>query len=379
MLLKTKGKTYLIDQPIIGIVTRDSTYSGGNSILICSERIPSISDGNFEAFLTCQHFENRIDFPSVYNILSLDHLNEGDIILVNTDGVINTLFRTESHHNFLLLTERCNSNCLMCSQPPRDKNDDYLIENHKKLIPLIPKSCEELGLTGGEPTLLGDHFFELLEVIKNELPETEIHCLTNGRSFAWHNVADRLGSLNYSKLMLGIPLYSDHSHMHDYIVQSRDAFNQTILGLYNLARYHQRVEIRVVLHQQTIGRLLKLAKFIYRNLPFVEHVVFMGLENQGYTPFNRKILWVEPTTYMDQLQEAVEYLNDMGMNVSIYNSQLCTMPNDLWKFNRRSISDWKNIYLEECKACAMKEECGGLFASCENMHSSFIKAFTEKV
>jgi hypothetical protein len=55
------------------------------------------------------------------------------------------------------------------------------------------------------------------------------------------------------------------------------------------------------------------------------------------------------------------------------------MPKELWKFNRKSISDWKSIYLNECNSCAMIEECGGLFASCENMHSSFLKPFETKV
>jgi len=32
--------------------------------------------------------------------------------------------------------------------------------------------------------------------------------------------------------MLGIPLYSDDSTVHDYVVQAKDAFEQTVLGLH---------------------------------------------------------------------------------------------------------------------------------------------------
>jgi hypothetical protein len=30
---------------------------------------------------------------------------------------------------------------------------------------------------------------------------------------------------------------------------------------------------------------------------------------------------------------------------------------------RKSISDWKNEYIEECGSCARRSECGGFFSS----------------
>ncbi len=376
MLLKTRGTPHLIDQFIVTRVTRaiDSADKKGYA-LICEDAVPDIDLSNFSAFMTNLPIEERIDMPSVYSVGTFDHLLDDDIVLISSDGNINTLYRVNSFQNFLLITERCNSNCLMCSQPPRDRDDSYLMEIYRKLIPMIPKDCQEIGLTGGEPTLLGEKFFALLDDLQSHLPDTDLHCLTNGRSFAWKNIADRLGEMNYRKLMLGIPLYSDHYQQHDFIVQARDAFDQTMAGLYNLAVHGQRIEIRIVLHKQTIPRLVRLAKFIYRNLPFVEHVTFMGLEHQGYTPHNISKLWIDPVHYMNELREAVYYLHEMGMNVSIYNSQLCLMPEELWLFNRRSISDWKNIYLKECGGCAAIEKCGGLFASGERKHSEFISAF----
>jgi His-Xaa-Ser system radical SAM maturase HxsC len=375
MLLKTKGLPHLINHPIVGKVTRNHSIKGENYILIGEEFIPETNIFNFVAILTNLPLSDQIDKASVYGIPDFCHLNEEDIIVVNQDGIINTLYRAGSHHNFLLATERCNSNCLMCSQPPKNKEDgNYLFDIYQQLIPLIPKNCVELGITGGEPTLLGEKFFRLLELIKHNLPDTEVHCLTNGRSFAWANMAGRLEQIGYNRLMLGIPLYSDYYHMHDYVVQAKDAFHQTMQGLYRLASFDQRLEIRIVLHKQTIPRLTKLAKYIYKNLPFVEHVTFMGLEYQGYTPYNIEKLWIDPTDYMQELQEAVEYLSVMGMNVSIYNSQLCILPKELWKFNRKSISDWKNIYLDECNRCSLRDECGGLFASCQNMHSRNLRA-----
>jgi His-Xaa-Ser system radical SAM maturase HxsC len=374
MLLKTKGIPSGINRPIVGSITFDPKKDA--DILIVADNIPRYLK-RFKAVLSTCIQSDLFDKPSVHSIATVDHLSEGDIIVVNTDGVINTLYRVNSDHNFLLFTERCNSNCVMCSQPPKNKDDtDYLYDLHSQTIPLIPKSCFELGITGGEPTLLGDRFFNLLEQIQIHLPDTDVHCLTNGRSFAWPKFADKLGAMSFSRLMLGIPLYSDYYAQHDYIVQAKGAFNQTIQGLYNLAKHNVRLEIRIVLHQQTIPRLVKIAHFIYKYLPFAEQVAFMGLEYQGYTPYNIEKLWIDPNDYGHELVEAMTYLSDFGMNISLYNAQLCITPKPIWQFARKSISDWKNIFHEECDKCSMKQECGGFFASSIFKRSKGIKAFT---
>lgn len=376
MLLRTRGLSINIDTPIVGRVTRNPANLDSNTFLICEEEIPLLTGVDLKGLLTKLDYTPDTSMPIIAKVPAFDHLVEGDLVVAGTDGNIHTLYRVNSFHNTLLATERCNSNCLMCSQPPRDRNDiPRLYEIHQQLIPLIPKDCIELGLSGGEPTLMGELFFKTLETLKVHLPDTEIHVLTNGRSFAWNNMAERLAQIGYDRLMLGIPVYADYYQVHDYIVQAKDAFNQTILGLHNLARYNQRIEIRVVLHKQSIPRLTKLAKYIYKNIPFAEHVTFMGLEYIGYTPHNIEKLWIDPHDYVDELGEAVTFLSSQGMNVSIYNSQLCVLPEYLWQFCRKSISDWKNEYLPECHQCTKIEECGGLFTWNLKMHSTHIKPF----
>jgi hypothetical protein len=100
----------------------------------------------------------------------------------------------------------------------------------------------------------------------------------------------------------------------------------------------------------------------------------MGLEITGFTKPNLAKLWIDPYDYQDELARAVEYLAIRGMNVSIYNHQLCVLRRPLWKFARKSISDWKNIYLDVCTACGVLDRCGGLFKSAERKHSSHLRA-----
>jgi len=261
----------------------------------------------------------------------------------------------------------------MCSQPPQDRDDtDALTERNLNLIRLIDKPPSRLVITGGEPTLLGERLFAIIASLRDKFPETYLHMLTNGRVFAWPGYTAQLAAIKHPNLVLGIPLYSDDSTTHDYVVQAKGAFDQTILGLHQAARYGLRIEVRVVLHAITIPRLPQLAEYIYRNLTFVEHVALMGLENIGYAPRNMSELWIDPHDYQDQLESAVETLSTRMMNVSIYNHQLCVLRESLWKFARKSISDWKNIYLDECQTCGVREQCGGFFQWATKLHSEYI-------
>jgi His-Xaa-Ser system radical SAM maturase HxsC len=264
----------------------------------------------------------------------------------------------------------------MCSQPPQDRDDaEAMAERNLELIKLIDGPPRRLVITGGEPTLLGERLFEIIAALRDKFPETYVHMLTNGRIFAWPAFTARLAELKHPNFMLGIPVYSDDATIHDYVVQAKGAFDQTVIGLQQLARFGLRVEIRVVLHAITAPRLPQLAEYIYRNLTFAEHIALMGLENIGYAPRNMDTLWIDPHDYQDQLETAVEFLSTRGMNVSIYNHQLCVLRKSLWKFARKSISDWKNIYLEECTSCAIKEDCGGFFKWATKLHSAHICAF----
>lgn len=302
--------------------------------------------------------------PLVVLPLAYEYLDRGDLVsFAPEQKKIRVLYRRASMQNYFLTTERCNHYCLMCSQPPKDIDDGWLADEILEAIPLIDPATEELGFTGGEPTLLGNRFIEILQSCKRHLPNTVLHVLSNGRTFAEPSFARKWADVAHPDLMVGIPIYSDVASLHDYVVQADGAFDETIRGILNLKRLRQQVEVRVVLHKQTYGRLPELAEFIARNLLFVDHVALMGLEITGFTRANLDSLWIDPIDYQEQLQEAVRILDRYRMRVSIYNHQLCLLKPELWKFAVKAISDWKNEYFEECKDCEVREECGGFFHS----------------
>jgi His-Xaa-Ser system radical SAM maturase HxsC len=291
------------------------------------------------------------------------YLDDGDVISLTNDGRVRALFRANSDHNSILLTEQCNNYCLMCSQPPKRVDDSWLLQEAMDAIRLIPRNTRSLGITGGEPTLFGEGFIGLLRHIKNWLPHTSLHILSNGRTFADASFAEKYAAVQHPDLMVGIPVYSDDPARHDYVVQAKGAFDETIRGILNLKRLNQKVEIRVVVHKQTCEGLPALAEFIARNLLFVDHVALMGLEMTGFTRANLDALWIDPVDYKAELSKAVRILRSYGLNTSVYNHPLCLVNPDVEPSYVKSISDWKNEYASECGPCTRKQECGGFFSS----------------
>jgi His-Xaa-Ser system radical SAM maturase HxsC len=381
MRLTTGGNAHgSLRYSVVGKITREHLpeHERRDRILL----VDSIPTGRnqivgYSGVLTSAKIEtDKFPVPLISSLQETDHLRTSDIVGIEPkSGFVRTLYRPDSDHNVIFATDRCNSNCLMCSQPPKDHDDTQaMTDRNLKLIELIDSPPSRLVITGGEPTLLGESLFTIIAALRDKFPSTYVHMLTNGRSFAWSNFTARLAELKHPNFMLGIPLYSDDSRIHDYVVQAGDAFDQTVLGLQQLARYGLRIEIRVVLHAVTIPRLLHLAEYIYRNCTFVEHVALMGLENIGYAPRNMSSLWIDPYDYQDELEKTVEFLSARGLDVSIYNHQLCVLRKSLWKYARKSISDWKNIYLDECESCCVKEQCGGFFKWAAKLHSNHVHA-----
>jgi His-Xaa-Ser system radical SAM maturase HxsC len=317
------------------------------------------------------------DVPRVILPDDFSYLADGDVLrLWPAKNAIRTLYRRNAKYNSFLVTERCNHYCLMCSQPPKEANDDWIIDDIIAALKLIDPSTPEIGLTGGEPTLLGDEFLRIIRIFKGYLPNTAVHVLSNGRRFVDPNFTKAYAEIKHPDIMIGIPIYSDLSTIHNYVVQADGAFDETIRAILNLKRYRQRVEIRVVIHRQTYQRLPQLAEFIARNLIFVDQVVLMGLEITGFTRANLADLWIDPFDYRCQIAQAVSILDANRIKVSIYNHQLCLLDKHLWKFARKSISDWKNEFMPECNACSERGSCGGFFASASIRRSSHIAPFS---
>jgi len=314
-------------------------------------------------------FQPTIELPP-----SLDYLDEGDVVAVYpVTGQLQVLYRKNSPCNSLFVTPACNNFCLMCAQPP-EKNDDSIYSLALEAIPLLDIDAKEIIVTGGEPTISGRKLVKLIQRLKSYLPSTAVHILSNGRRLRYLSLAQDLVEVAHPDLVIGIPLYSDVSYEHDFIVQAKGAFEETIRGILNAARCGLNVELRIVVTRINADWLPRISRFIIRNLPFACNVAFMGLEPTGFARENLAQIWIDPSDYSESLYAAVQELKYHRIPVSVYNHQLCTIDHRLWDSARQSIADWKNIYLPVCEACSVRQSCCGFFASSKEVHSRSISS-----
>jgi His-Xaa-Ser system radical SAM maturase HxsC len=321
-------------------------------------------EGDWDAFFCPHPLDASRSHRTIHSPRRSDVVAPGDVIRVRAgSSLVSVLYRRGANANALFVTERCNSYCLMCSQPPRDEDDSWRLAELLELVDLIDPDLTQLGITGGEPTLLGQGLVTLLAACRSSLPRTRLHVLTNARRFCEPGLAGAAAAIAERAVTWAVPLYADVASRHDYIVQAHGAFAETLHGIYNLAERGQAIEIRFVLHKESVPRLEPFAEFLWRNLPFVDHVAFMGLEPMGFAKLNRERLWIDPVDYALALERAVLHLSDRGMSASLYNLPLCVLPRSLWPFARKSISDWKNTFVAACEGCSERDSCAGFFSS----------------
>jgi His-Xaa-Ser system radical SAM maturase HxsC len=330
-----------------------------------------VSDGSIGSTST-ETFVRQIVVPAKY-----DYLADGDILGVDhASGKFRTLFRRNSSHNSFLVTERCNNYCLMCSQPPKDVDDRWILAEIKESLALVAPATRALTFTGGETLSDWADFIDVLKECCHRLPTTAVQVLTNGRAFAHSRIVDAWRDIRHPNLMAAIPVYASTDSVHDYVVQAKGAFDETILGILKLKDRSQRVEIRVVLHAVTAPIIAETCRWIARNLPFVDHVALMGLENTGFAIANDALLWIDPVDYREALAEAVDHLVSAGVNVSVYNLPKCVLSRSVWPYALQSISDWKNGFVEECDRCDEKSSCSGFFTTGRPRFSRGVSAIT---
>ena len=371
-----KGIAENIESPILGLVTHNPlSLLRGISVLVTEET--SLLSKGFAGLITKECSKKKSSLPQAkVSGEVLDKLDEGDCVRIDKDGTITVVWEKKSPTNSLLLTEMCDCRCLMCPQPPK-VHDRTLTEISKHILNLVKiESNQTLCLTGGEPTLLKEDFFDILGVINKKHPKSTVMMLTNGKSFANFEFTKRFVSLRPKNFLTCVSMHSDVDEVHDRIVGVKDSFYKTAIGLQNLARFWEKIEIRVVVSRINVHRLESIATFIQRNFPFIFHCTFMGMEITGLANDNYETVWIDPHEYRDELSRAIRVLSRAGITVSIYNIPLCLINLKSWSFARQSISGWKNDYLPICEGCSVKSRCCGIFTTSGSHQSAYISPLT---
>ena len=285
---------------------------------------------------------------------------DGDIVLVTPSANrVERLFRSNSEHNTLLVTERCDQLCVMCSQPPK--------KTHIDRFALLEQACRLtapgtlIGISGGEPTLFKSELFSLIENVLGDRPDLRFHVLSNGQHFDDDDVA-RLRAPLWRQVAWGVPLYAADDYLHDEIVGKLGAASALRQGFAHLIMAGARIELRTVLVRQNISTLPALADFVSTYLQPIEQWSIMQLEHVGFAKNRWTELYHDHGADFGSIGETIDRAELRGIPVRLFNFPRCTVPPAYRDLVVPSISDWKRRYAEGCEPCTQKADCSGFFA-----------------
>ena len=378
-MLTLQGKASGSFSSLVGDVTFTGRpfHARSRAILVCKELTRSAL--GYKGCITSGRRGTWFHPHHIYEVENTGRLHEGDIVAMDGAGHIEVLWEEGSSQNCLFLTENCNCRCVMCPQPPSQSSPERFLRQAREVLRLIRgRNISDCCLTGGEPSLAGDAFFDILRQCTLEHPEALVSVLTNGRAFADREFSFRLAGIPSRNVLFCVSLHSEVDTLHDAITGVKGSCAQTQQGIYRLASLGFAVEIRIVLSRCNYRYLAEFAEHIGNYFPFCAHCAFMGLELHGWAEKHKDMLTVSPVEYGAYLKEAVLTLARRGIPVSLYNVPLCMCGSALQRYARKSISSWKNRYLPQCDACVMKDQCCGFFSTSSEVPEEFVKPFTEK-
>lgn len=319
------------------------------NLLVTSERLPGKQEPYYSAYATSKSLFHSID--------------DGDIAIVNNGNMLRVILSRRANHNTVLVTERCNNLCLFCSQPPKRANDDWLLTQSALAIAAFDYDGV-VGVSGGETLLYGDEFLAFLDFVIENSSGTTLHVLTNGRRFSDSRYAKQIKQrCERLNITFGIPLYSSRQGVHDHLVGSRGAFDETVRGLINAGNLGINIELRFIPTKTNCHDLPNVVEYVGRIFSNINQISIMGLESVGWARKHWDELFIPFETYSRHLIKSVEVASRSGLNVVIFNYPLCHLSNELWSYSVQSISDWKNYYPEQCDSCSKKSLCAGYFSS----------------
>jgi His-Xaa-Ser system radical SAM maturase HxsC len=331
-------------------------------------RLGAWADGDLEPSDSClvEDGSNGGTFAGRRGLIAVDGIAPaelaGDIVLVepggDRPGRIERLLRAGSRHNTLLVTERCDQLCVMCSQPPKKTHVDRFALLEEACLLAEPDTL--IGISGGEPTLYKAELCGMMERVLQARPDLEFHVLSNAQHFEAEDV-ERLRSPIYRRVSWGVPLYASEADLHDEIVGKAGAFCRLEESFAWLTLAGARVELRTVLLRSNLAALPDLARHIATRLRFIEVWSIMQLEHTGFARNRWPELYVRHHEDFAPVATALEQATLFGVPAQLFNFPRCTVPEPYRDLAVASISDWKRKYMPACTGCREREQCCGFF------------------
>jgi radical SAM protein with 4Fe4S-binding SPASM domain len=300
----------------------------------------------------------------------------------------------------LALTYRCNNDCTHCYNvqhpAPGEKKNELTTDDWKKII----NRAWELGIphiifTGGEPTL------------RDDLPELIAHAESNGQITGLNTNARRLSDERFVAQLVEsgldhvqITLESSKPEVHDAMVRSKGAFQQTVKGIRNVLATPLYVMTNTTMLKTNVRTIPAMLDFLAElGIPTVGlnaliysgrgATVGTGLKESELAPLletarqktevhGQRLIWYTPTQYCNFDPVQMD-LGVKGCTAALYN--MCVEPDGgvlpcqsyYHQLGNLLTDEWDAIWNhelavrlrerkglpEKCNGCLLLAECGG--------------------
>ena len=310
----------------------------------------------------------------------------------------------------LALTYRCNNDCAHCYNARERSFPELSTEQWFAILDQLWQiGIPHVVFTGGEPTL------------RQDLPELIAHAERNGQITGINTNGRRLSDPQYVQKLVDagldhvqITLESHIADIHDQMVQSKGAWQQTVRGLENVLKTRLFVMTNTTMLQENsaqIGGLLDflghlkvptvgLNALIYSGhgstvgsgLPEKALQPLLALARQRTEDYEQRLIWYTPTQYCHFDPMQLE-LGVKGCTAALYN--MCVEPNgdvlpcqsyytslgnltsqpwlSIWEHPLAiSLRERRNLP-EKCSGCALVQECGGGCPLSNHAHQELIQ------
>lgn len=268
--------------------------------------------------------------------------------------------RLEFGENVVILTDKCNQDCIFCCA----KETYYHKTDSAEVIQKeILKARQRISFEGGEPTLCKD----LVKWVKKAKDRgiREIILCTNGTLLSNKGYVQDLKESGVT--LFNINFSSHNERLYKALTRS-NLYKNTIKGIKNLASLNLKQGLRLtfVINSVNYKTMLGYARFIAVNFPEIFYIEFNLVKVLGYVQKRRYLIPrfedIEPWLY-----RTMDFCRNNGMKIIVDGIPLCFMKNfesfsiDTFKlYGKRYKSFREKTKVQKCKKCSLRGLCGGV-------------------
>lgn len=272
----------------------------------------------------------------------------------------------------LKVTYNCSNDCSFCFSSymkdvviPLENLKTAVIQGHKK-------GCNELVLSGGEPTLFPEYIKELISLAE-EYRYKKYIIQTNGYGLSeFDELVSFLDKIAENKeICISFSVHGHQESIHNLISGNQNAFQKLKNGIDKISKTNCNIYTNTVVNALNIKHLKDIALFLNIYNPTIMQFSMMHLkeENALYVSLRDSVLAIKKLKYIvnsDILKtEGIPYCLLHGMETcvgeSAWPSILDLYNNNEYMNNFKQLDYGMRKKMNKCKRCIMNKICMGVW------------------